>query len=164
MGSQVASHPHPCGSGRLKETNIWKRRSMLAQVLPPLPFGCATFRHKTVVLFSGPFTAAGPSFLLEVKICNLMKVAGPGRLLVFSAGSSPEQFYFHQKCSLALPHVQAYMKPPRRLPPPAILFSSNSAAQQNCFLSKPLETGEEYRDLIIIFLSLHLPQYTNTFH
>lgn len=157
----MAFHPHPCGSGRLKETNIWKRMTMLAQVLP---FGCATFRHKTIVLLSGPSTAAGPSFLLGVRICNLMKVAGPGRLLVFSAGSNPEQFYFHQKCSLALPHVQAHMKPPRRLPPPAILFSSNSAAQQNCFLSKPLETGEECRDLIIIFLSLHLPQYTNAFH
>lgn len=142
----------------------WERGSVLAQVLLPLPIGCATFRHKTIVLLAGPSTAAGPSFLLGARICNLMKVAGPGRLSVFSAGSSPEQFYFHQKCSLALPHVQAYMKPPRRLPPPAILFSSNSAAQQNCFLSKPLETGEECRDLIIIFLSLHLPQYINAFH
>ena len=142
----------------------WERGSMLAQVLLPLPIRCATFRHKTIVLLAGPSMAAGPGFLLGARICSLMKVAGPSRLSVFSAGSCPEQFYFHQKCSLALPHVQAYMKPPRKLPPSAILFSSNSAAQQNCFLSKPSETGEECRDLIIIFLSLHLPQYVNAFH
>lgn len=101
----------------------WGRGSMLAHVLLPLPTWWAIFRHKAIVLLAGPSTVAGPNFLLGARICNPMKVAGPGKLPVFSAGLSPEQFYFHQKCSLALPHVQAYMKPPRRLPPPAILFS-----------------------------------------
>lgn len=113
------------GDWRYKEPNLgsWDRGSMLAHVLLLLPTWWAIFRHKTIVLLAGPSMMAGPNFLLGARICNLMKVAGPGKLPVFSAGLSPEQFYFHQKCSLALPHVQAYMKPPRRLPPPAILFS-----------------------------------------
>lgn len=111
-GSQVTSWLHSEGVGQgdwryKKEPNLgsmgregacWHKSSCLSQLDVQLS------GIKLLFCF-GPSAASGPTFLLGARICNPMKVAGPGRLSVFLAGSSPEQFYFHQNCSLALPHV-----------------------------------------------------------